>query len=79
MAASSWTFFRNVIALSLAHSLPVIRHLAGNLSHRQSLVPRAVPEMSTRRVDSFIKPRMTKPAKPDRFDGAIVKKSVATI
>src|SRR6267143_6810758 len=37
MAASSWTFFRNVIALSLAHSLPVIRHLAGNLSHRQSI------------------------------------------
>src|SRR5882724_4266326 len=37
MAASSWTFFRNVIALSLAHSLHVIRHLAGNLSHRQSL------------------------------------------
>src|SRR5882762_2786347 len=37
MAASSWTFFRNVIALSLAHSLHVIRHLAGNLSHRQSI------------------------------------------
>src|SRR5438128_10785862 len=37
MAASSWTFFRNVIALSLAHSLHVIRHLAGNLSQRQSI------------------------------------------
>src|SRR2546425_9753667 len=37
MAASSWTFFRNVIALSLAHSLHVIRHLAANLSQRQSI------------------------------------------
>jgi len=37
MAASSWTLFRNMIALSLAHTLHVIRDLAGNLSHRQSI------------------------------------------
>src|SRR5437868_1898839 len=34
MAARSWTFFRNVIALSLTYSLHAIRHLAGNLSRR---------------------------------------------